>query len=405
MCRTRATNVPPSPGWIIKDPRSIFDGCSCLGLLFFTSMSPRKLKPIKLDDMLICYRLSGFSSSTGKRGRSRRLCEPHERKGGSGPGETKAVVDAVKEYEWTAFDVTTVGRTLMQYRKGMLAADKPVCDSLLSTLSAKRRLTDEDVIEARRVVTGDAVRPSKTSMFVLIPPAPYALPRRLAAKVERNRPGAVTNSALESDLRLEIYAIGDDANLLGAWLPQLDTFAGPQINVYNRAIMYTDGHDKLNFARWVSGLNDFGTMSDFVHPKIRGGEGAKITLGLVIFRALPRAGRSAAAWSTQAWHSNILVNISSDTRGCKSLLICDPNVINNVENPVKGKMAGMLKVKRTPTNRWINNVRSERNSDGICLTLCLEWMMEIVTAGVDGLEIEKDAAGLVTGVKGFRLLM
>ncbi|KAJ6560908.1 hypothetical protein B0H10DRAFT_1966799 [Mycena sp. CBHHK59/15] len=51
-----------------------------------------------------------------------------------------------------------------------------------------------------------------------------------------------------------------------------------------------------------------------------------------------------------------------------------------------------------------HNKRPERNNDGICLTLALEWMVELVDGGEKGLGIQRNRDGEVIAVKEFRMI-
>jgi hypothetical protein len=51
---------------------------------------------------------------------------------------------------------------------------------------------------------------------------------------------------------------------------------------------------------------------------------------------------------------------------------------------------------------FINETRPERNKDGECLRLVLEWMVEVV---MNGIAITRNADGEITDIKGFRKVM
>ncbi|KAF8177356.1 hypothetical protein K438DRAFT_1978647 [Mycena galopus ATCC 62051] len=61
-------------------------------------------------------------------------------------------------------------------------------------------------------------------------------------------------------------------------------------------------------------------------------------------------------------------------------------------------------IKKDGHSVWVNKVRAERNSDGKCLELVLNWMVDLVIGSVDGLEMERDTAGQVLKMKDFLLM-
>ncbi|KAJ7831921.1 hypothetical protein B0H14DRAFT_3463721 [Mycena olivaceomarginata] len=95
----------------------------------------------------------------------------------------------------------------------------------------------------------------------------------------------------------------------------------------------------------------------------------------------------------------------------KVVVICEPNITDvearesKAADILQSRMCEILKGNELRINQvWVNNKRRERNDVGICLTLALEWMVELVAGGKDGLNIQRSDNGQVTGIKGFRLI-
>ncbi|KAJ7302891.1 hypothetical protein DFH08DRAFT_826211 [Mycena albidolilacea] len=51
---------------------------------------------------------------------------------------------------------------------------------------------------------------------------------------------------------------------------------------------------------------------------------------------------------------------------------------------------------------YINNEMPEMNTSGICLTLALEWMVQLIVGGKEALAVECDQSSWVTGIEGFQ---
>ncbi|KAJ6628083.1 hypothetical protein B0H10DRAFT_1940640 [Mycena sp. CBHHK59/15] len=95
----------------------------------------------------------------------------------------------------------------------------------------------------------------------------------------------------------------------------------------------------------------------------------------------------------------------------KILLVCELNITDvearehKAENVLKSRMVEMLKEIGSRVKQvWVNNKRPECNNDGICLTLALEWMVELVDGGEKGLGIQRNRDGEVIAVKEFRMI-
>ncbi|KAJ6564125.1 hypothetical protein B0H19DRAFT_1067717 [Mycena capillaripes] len=127
-------------------------------------------------------------------------------------------------------------------------------------------------------------------------------------------------------------------------------------------------------------------------------------------------GKSIQDWAKEPWHCNFLVLIHAPhTPGKhspgKALLICELNITDVEEREhvvakiLKSRMCGMLKELRSSAKQvWVNKKCPVGNNGGICLALALEWMVELIVGGEEGLDIQRGDKGQVTAVKGFRLI-
>jgi hypothetical protein len=95
----------------------------------------------------------------------------------------------------------------------------------------------------------------------------------------------------------------------------------------------------------------------------------------------------------------------------KTIVIGDPNVVGCDKRKSEGStifdnahMVALLRALENEfhiTEYWINNPRGKRNTDGECLRFALEWMVEVVS---NGLDIQRDKHGAIKSITGFRKL-
>ncbi|KAJ7080142.1 hypothetical protein B0H15DRAFT_804133 [Mycena belliarum] len=110
---------------------------------------------------------------------------------------------------------------------------------------------------------------------------------------------------------------------------------------------------------------------------------------------------------TQDFHAVVLILIYPSAPVLpgvlgKTLLIAGPNIVSAENpNPFNTRLNTLLGVKKIPSNKLVNLPRQERNSAGICLTLALEWMVEMV---IKGFEVMTDENGVVVVVQNYRQL-
>ncbi|KAJ7850523.1 hypothetical protein B0H14DRAFT_2581958 [Mycena olivaceomarginata] len=147
------------------------------------------------------------------------------------------------------------------------------------------------------------------------------------------------------------------------------------------------------------------------------------TMGIVLavlgndgHRESPPVTETIAEWLDKDFHSNVLMVIHStrNPSSGKALVICEPNVVDNDdddEEPIKipnVRMQKMIKKVRGKMAKksvvFINNERPETNTRRICLTLALEWMVQLIAGGKDALPIERDDSSRVTGIEGLQYI-
>ncbi|KAJ7758844.1 hypothetical protein DFH07DRAFT_772421 [Mycena maculata] len=128
----------------------------------------------------------------------------------------------------------------------------------------------------------------------------------------------------------------------------------------------------------------FGTLSGLIHHKLQ----CTFTVEL-------------AVWS------RILSESPSQNGPGKVFLICGPKITDvetrerKAEKVFHSCMFQFLEaIELRFTQVWVHDERRERNDTGICLTLALEWMVESVAGGKDGLNIQRNDDQQITGIKG-----
>ncbi|KAJ7431581.1 hypothetical protein B0H11DRAFT_1941456 [Mycena galericulata] len=173
-----------------------------------------------------------------------------------------------------------------------------------------------------------------------------------------------------------IPQIGDDAGKALPFFASLASFAdaaGGFFGVCQKPVMFlNDGQKK---SPQYSGIpfEPFRTISGLIHSNPQ----RAFTIGLAV------------------WPENPVGKPVENTG--EILLICEPNITDvearehKAKYILKSRMCEMLKeIGSRVKHVWVNNKRKERNNVGICLTLALEWMVELVAGGVNGLGIQRN---------------
>ncbi|KAJ6610184.1 hypothetical protein B0H10DRAFT_2061090 [Mycena sp. CBHHK59/15] len=172
-----------------------------------------------------------------------------------------------------------------------------------------------------------------------------------------------------------------------------------QADVVPKAIMFIDSEQKKTPRYSRIPFKPFGTLSGLIFCKPQ----CAFTIALAVWPANP-VGRSVAEWANDPMHCNVMVLIHAP-----KFLDYAPNITEVEERERKAdKILSSHMVEFINaihprfTEVWVNHERRERNETGICLCLVLEWMVEMVAAGKDGLNIKRNDEHKITGIKGFR---
>lgn len=95
------------------------------------------------------------------------------------------------------------------------------------------------------------------------------------------------------------------------------------------------------------------------------------------------------------WHSNLLLVVNGNLGSGKDLIVGEPNATDDDQYTIEtdprkvfeAPMARLLDSKSVREKKyriWVNTMRTEENTEGICLRLVLEWMLELVVRGFPG---------------------
>ncbi|KAJ7074450.1 hypothetical protein C8F01DRAFT_1242691 [Mycena amicta] len=135
-----------------------------------------------------------------------------------------------------------------------------------------------------------------------------------------------------------------------------------------------------------------GSISQLSSLTVRDGKQPKFIITLFIVPAEEIFGKSIA---DVPWHSNVGIIVNNTKRGAgKDFLLCEPNVTpDDHDKPLNAFTQPWMR------RLWVNHARLEQNNGGVCLPLCLEWILEIL---VEGLDLELDESGIVVGSNKFR---
>ncbi|KAJ6565415.1 hypothetical protein B0H10DRAFT_1965693 [Mycena sp. CBHHK59/15] len=182
--------------------------------------------------------------------------------------------------------------------------------------------------------------------------------------------------------------------------------------VCSKVMMFVNERQKKHPQYSGIPFQPFGTVGGLIHCKPH----SAFTIGLAVWPEDNPVGMSVEDWANNhPWHCNVMVLMHPPTplarKSGKILLVCEPNITDvearehKAENVLKSRMVEMLKEIGSRVKQvWVNNKRPERNNDGICLTLALEWMVELVDGGEKGLGIQRNRDGEVIAVKEFRMI-
>ncbi|KAF8166419.1 hypothetical protein K438DRAFT_1984227 [Mycena galopus ATCC 62051] len=179
----------------------------------------------------------------------------------------------------------------------------------------------------------------------------------------------VTSDVIKAQLRDMIAKLGRYSTKTGKFLLLLNTwaakFTNKDITVYPETL-HVLGQKQMKGS----------TITQFT-KHLRGE--VMIKMGLVVMWTMTPVANTVKDWAAEELHAN----------PGKALVIGDPNIRKTqerrMEKLVLVRMVKMAKivnfVMKDAWSLWFNTLRSERNDEGICLTLVLEWMLEIVIGG------------------------
>ncbi|KAJ6550753.1 hypothetical protein B0H10DRAFT_2127327 [Mycena sp. CBHHK59/15] len=192
-----------------------------------------------------------------------------------------------------------------------------------------------------------------------------------------SRPPPISPSTPKTGTHLlsMISAIDNDAGQTEPFLGSLGSFAGTTGDLFTvvpKAIMFIDSEQKKTPLYSGIPFKPFGTLPGLIFCKPQ----RAFTIALAVWPANP-VGRSP----------NITEVEERERKADKIFSSCMVEFINAIHSRF--------------TEVWVNHERRECNETGICLRLVLKWMVEMVAAGKDGLNIERNDEHKITGIKGF----
>ncbi|KAJ6461960.1 hypothetical protein DFH09DRAFT_1114141 [Mycena vulgaris] len=231
---------------------------------------------------------------------------------------------------------------------------------------------------------------------------------RAVSSGPRRVPSPFTGTPAEAELREQIVQIGTRAGATNKWLRMLDAFAettSTGFSVSPRPILFDDANKRKGVFGSPS-FASFGAMSSFLKNRPRRCE---FSLALAIVWTENPTGKNFDNWCANDLHAIPLVIVhppaGAPVRSAgprKVMVVADPNVASaTTAEPFSARLNTLISTGNAPATKFINLPRSERNGTGICLTLALEWMLELVAAG---LEVTRDEKGDVADIAGFQFL-
>ncbi|KAJ6579393.1 hypothetical protein B0H10DRAFT_2342507 [Mycena sp. CBHHK59/15] len=212
-----------------------------------------------------------------------------------------------------------------------------------------------------------------------------------------------------------IPPIGDDSGKCGPLLEELQLLSkakGDFFSVCSKVMMFVNERQKKHPQYSGIPFQPFGTVGGLIHCKPH----SAFTIGLAVWPEDNPVGMSVEDWANNhPWHCNVMVLMHPPTplarkvRGKSfssasrtSQMLRQGSTRLKMYSKSHGRDAQEIgsRVKQV----WVNNKRPEHNNDGICLTLALEWMVELVDGGEKGLGIQRNRDGEVIAVKEFRMI-
>ncbi|KAJ6570002.1 hypothetical protein B0H10DRAFT_2354793 [Mycena sp. CBHHK59/15] len=222
----------------------------------------------------------------------------------------------------------------------------------------------------QKIVADKRLTKSDLAFFKTSAPVPGAVPATGPRPMAPLAPATEAPTARRV-LRM-IPPIGDDSGKCGPLLEELQLLSkakGDFFSVCSKVMMFVNERQKKHPQYSGIPFQPFGTVGGLIHCKPH----SAFTIGLAV------------------WPEDNPVDVEARE--------------HKAENVLKSRMVEMLKEIGSRVKQvWVNNKRPERNNDGICLTLALEWMVELVDGGEKGLGIQRNRDGEVIAVKEFRMI-
>ncbi|KAJ7810691.1 hypothetical protein B0H14DRAFT_3880451 [Mycena olivaceomarginata] len=225
-------------------------------------------------------------------------------------------------------------------------------------------------------------------------PRPRCLPPTISTRPEQ--------ASMEASLRADILNIGGRAFATGPFFERLGAFATTlqrDIHIHRKPLFHATRSAKLGGTMAKSGqFKGYGAAAAFWKARPNNCE---ISMALAVPWMMPPAGTTWEDFRGSEFHAVLFVLIHAppgpgSTSAGKALLIGDVNTSGEQHDDLLPRVKTLL--TNAPTHRFVNLARTECNDRGICLTLALEWMLELVIRGV---EYKRDEDGKVAQVTGF----
>ncbi|KAJ7854019.1 hypothetical protein B0H13DRAFT_1903831 [Mycena leptocephala] len=221
----------------------------------------------------------------------------------------------------------------------------------------------------------------------------------------------LTEHRMELSLRKLIVTVGKQSEATGPFLELLGWFAAllhpDEFIVYPKPFLFRDRGEKD--ACTIKHLRAFSTFKQFAeYPRQK----CSVTLGLAVIWTVKPVTHTIKTW-LKSLHVNVvmLFHPPSGAHSCcpKVYVIGEPNIgpvemrHHMVAGVVSARMRNLLGQKNTRPV-WSNRRRPERNDEGHCLALGLEWLVDLVMLGLADLNIRRHENGEIKAINGFCLL-
>ncbi|KAJ6537100.1 hypothetical protein B0H19DRAFT_1182507 [Mycena capillaripes] len=270
-------------------------------------------------------------------------------------------------------------RRLIKYGDFPQSSIDELADSLHKYERGDRlRQQDYDIIMTAAPAPDDSAA-SVPGGIIRIPRPPRRPPRIILTRPE--------HASVEASLRADILDIGGRGFATGPFLRglgNLATMLQRDIHIHGKPLFHATRAAKLGGTMAKSGqFKDYGSAAAFWKARPNNCE---ISMALAVPWMTPPAGTTWKDFRDSDFHAVLF-----------ALLVGDVNASVEEHEDLLPRIKTLL--VDAPTHRFLNLARNEPNVRGVCLTLALEWMLELV---IGGLEYERREDGKVGHVTGFR---